>query len=72
MLIGNHKIMFYTNYITNLTFCFYITGTEECPVRSVVTRVGQQLHKALTEKGLALLVNHGICDEKVSKKSNLF
>ncbi|XP_075148921.1 uncharacterized protein LOC142222592 [Haematobia irritans] len=47
--------------IIDLAHC----GIEECPVKSVVTRVGHQLHKALTEKGLALLVNHGICDEKL-------
>ncbi|KAL9899351.1 uncharacterized protein ACN427_007063 isoform 1-T4 [Glossina fuscipes fuscipes] len=47
--------------IIDLAHC----GTEECPVRSVVNRVGQQLHKALSEKGLALLVNHGIADEKL-------
>uniref|UniRef100_A0A182FAX9 Uncharacterized protein n=1 Tax=Anopheles albimanus TaxID=7167 RepID=A0A182FAX9_ANOAL len=41
-------------------------GTEECPIRSVVNRVGHQLHKALAEKGIALLVNHGISEEKVS------
>ncbi|XP_065372212.1 1-aminocyclopropane-1-carboxylate oxidase-like [Calliphora vicina] len=47
--------------IIDLAHC----GTEECPVRSVVNRVGSQLHKALSEKGMALLVNHGICDEKL-------
>jgi len=35
------------------------------PVKSVVNRVGHQLKKALSEKGMALLVNHGISDEKV-------
>ncbi|XP_002137033.3 UPF0676 protein C1494.01 [Drosophila pseudoobscura] len=33
--------------------------------QSVKTRVGQQLDKALSEKGIALLVNHGIPDEKI-------
>lgn len=41
------------------------------PVKSVVNRVGHQLQKALSEKGMALLVNHGIADEKVSPKSCL-
>lgn len=41
------------------------------PVKSVVNRVGHQLQKALSEKGMALLVNHGISDEKVSAKSGL-
>lgn len=45
------------------------TGTEECPIRSVVNRVGHQLHKALSEKGIALLVNHGISEDKVSGSS---
>lgn len=34
-------------------------------MKSVVKRVGGQLHKALSEKGLALLVNHGISEDKV-------
>ncbi|XP_034127658.1 UPF0676 protein C1494.01 isoform X1 [Drosophila guanche] len=33
--------------------------------KSVINRVGQQLDKALSEKGIALLVNHGIPDEKI-------
>lgn len=40
-------------------------GTEECPVKSVVNRVATQLAKALKEKSMAMLVNHGITDEKV-------
>lgn len=40
-------------------------GTEECPVKSVVNRVAVQLAKALQNKGMALLVNHGISEEKV-------
>lgn len=43
----------------------YCTGTEEIPHKSVVNKVAQQLQKALTEKGFALLVNHGIQEEKV-------
>ena len=42
-----------------------ISGTDECPVKSVVNRVASQLQKALHEKGLAFLVNHGISEEKV-------
>lgn len=41
--------------IIDLAHC----GTEECPIRSVVNRVGGQLYRALSEKGVALLVNHG-------------
>lgn len=41
------------------------SGTDDRPSRSVVNRVAIQLHKALTEKGLALLVNHGICEDKL-------
>ncbi|KAH8276787.1 hypothetical protein KR026_000663 [Drosophila bipectinata] len=33
--------------------------------KTVVNRVGQQLHKAFTEKGIAFLVNHGIAEEKI-------
>lgn len=51
----------------NLFYAF--TGIEEVPVKSVVNRVGHQLQKALSEKGMALLVNHGIADEKVSSAS---
>lgn len=40
-------------------------GIEECPVKSVVNRVAIQLAKALQTKGMALLVNHGISEEKV-------
>lgn len=47
--------------IIDLAHC----GTEECPIRSVVNRVGGQLFRALSEKGVALLVNHGIPEEKI-------
>ncbi|XP_017100029.1 uncharacterized protein [Drosophila bipectinata] len=47
--------------IIDLAHC----GIEEVPVKSVVNRVGHQLKKALSEKGMALLVNHGISDEKL-------
>lgn len=40
-------------------------GTEEFPKKSVVNRVAGQLQKALHEKGIAFLVNHGISEEKV-------
>jgi len=52
---------------TNLFFIpiSLVPGIEEVPVKSVVNRVGHQLKKALSEKGMALLVNHGISDEKV-------
>lgn len=45
-------------------------GTEECPIKSVVNRVAVQLKKALSEKGLALLVNHGITEEKLKTAWN--
>lgn len=38
-------------------------------MKSVVNRVALQLQKALPEKGFALLVNHGIPEEKVNMKS---
>jgi isopenicillin N synthase-like dioxygenase len=47
--------------IIDLAHC----GTDECPVKSVVNRVSVQLEKALNEKGLAFLVNHGISEEKL-------
>lgn len=34
-------------------------------MKSVVRRIGQQLFTALSGKGIAVLVNHGIADEKV-------
>ncbi|KAJ2946541.1 hypothetical protein O0L34_g12596 [Tuta absoluta] len=40
-------------------------GTDTCPMKSVVRRIGQQLFAALSGKGLAMLVNHGIADEKL-------
>lgn len=38
-------------------------------MKSVVRRIGQQLFAALNGKGLAMLVNHGIADDKVCKDS---
>ncbi|XP_052902986.1 uncharacterized protein LOC128310397 isoform X2 [Anopheles moucheti] len=49
--------------IIDLAHC----GKLECPIRSVVNRVGHQLHKALSEKGIALLVNHGISEDKMKQ-----
>ncbi|CAG9783149.1 unnamed protein product [Diatraea saccharalis] len=40
-------------------------GTDVCPMKSVVRRIGQQLFAALSGKGLAVLVNHGIAEEKL-------
>ncbi|CAD0195610.1 unnamed protein product [Chrysodeixis includens] len=40
-------------------------GTDVCPMKSVLRRIGQQLFTALNTKGLAVLVNHGIADEKL-------
>lgn len=42
-----------------------VSGTDICPMKSVVRRIGQQLFTALSGKGIAVLVNHGIADEKV-------
>lgn len=47
-------------------FIFLFAGTEEIPKKSVVNRVASQLQKALHEKGIAFLVNHGISEEKVN------
>lgn len=41
------------------------SGTDQRPSRAVVNRVAIQLQKAISEKGVAFLVNHGICDEKM-------
>lgn len=51
--------------------CLLIEGTEEHPVKSVINRVGLQLQKALPEKGFALLVNHGIPEEKVNIQNKI-
>ncbi|KAL4706819.1 hypothetical protein ACJJTC_010053 [Scirpophaga incertulas] len=40
-------------------------GTDVCPMKSVVRRIGQQLFAALNDKGLAVLVNHGIAEGKL-------
>lgn len=43
------------------------SGIDERPSRSVINRVAMQLQKALTEKGIAFLVNHGISDERLQR-----
>lgn len=43
------------------------SGIDERPSRSVINRVAMQLQKALTEKGIAFLVNHGISDDRLQK-----
>lgn len=53
-----YRILFFLNFSTK-------KGTEEFPKKSVVNRVALQLQKALCEKGIAFLVNHGISEEKV-------
>ncbi|XP_023036060.1 UPF0676 protein C1494.01 [Drosophila willistoni] len=40
-------------------------GIEEISIPSVINRVGLQLQKAFTEKGIAFLVNHGISDDQI-------
>jgi hypothetical protein len=52
-------------HISFVLFPLLPEGIEECPVKSVVNRVAVQLAKALQTKGMALLVNHGISEEKV-------
>lgn len=47
-------------------------GTERCPQKSVVKQVGSKLVQALSEKGLALLVNHGIPDCKLKPAYRAF
>ncbi|XP_071630762.1 uncharacterized protein [Temnothorax longispinosus] len=42
-----------------------ISGTERCPQKGVVKQVASKLLRALSEKGLALLVNHGIPECKM-------
>ncbi|KAJ4430717.1 hypothetical protein ANN_19308 [Periplaneta americana] len=57
--------MILKTYITSPPPLFpALTGTVEAPCKSTVRRVAAQLHRSLSEKGLALLVNHGIPDEK--------
>lgn len=58
--------MFYEHKSKPNLILFKFSGTEETPVKSVVIRVASQLHKALSDKGIAFLVNHGISEEKVS------
>ncbi|PBC29108.1 hypothetical protein APICC_06636 [Apis cerana cerana] len=45
-------------------------GTERCPQKGVVKQVSSKLVRALSEKGLALLVNHGIPECKVLRFRN--
>ena len=47
------------------SFRFLFPGTERCPQKGVVKQVASKLLRALSEKGLALLVNHGIPECKV-------
>lgn len=59
-------ITFFITFITlDINLFFLVLGTEDVPHRSVVNKVAQQLQKSLTEKGFALVVNHGIQEEKV-------
>ncbi|XP_063222505.1 uncharacterized protein LOC134531006 [Bacillus rossius redtenbacheri] len=43
----------------------YMSTTMAAPCKTSLRRVAAQLHRALSEKGLALLVNHGIPDDKI-------
>lgn len=58
-------------YLLIITYsCVFlpISGTERCPQKGVVKQVASKLVRALSEKGLALLVNHGIPECKVHDK----
>jgi len=48
-----------------LEYFLTISGTERCPQKGVMKQVASKLLRALSEKGLALLVNHGIPEWKV-------
>lgn len=43
-----------------------VAGTVTMPVKPWVKKAADQLERALTNKGLVFLVNHGITEEKVS------
>ncbi|XP_031774053.1 UPF0676 protein C1494.01 isoform X2 [Apis florea] len=47
-------------------------GTERCPQKGVVKQVSSKLVRALSEKGLALLVNHGIPECKMKAAYRAF
>ncbi|CAK9808200.1 Proline hydroxylase buaE [Anthophora plagiata] len=47
-------------------------GTERCPQKGVVKQVASKLLRALSEKGLALLVNHGIPECKMKAAYRAF
>lgn len=51
--------------VCSLMCCLAFAGTERCPQKGVVKQVASKLLRALSEKGLALLVNHGIPECKV-------
>lgn len=47
-------------------------GTVDAPCKSTARRLAAQFHRALSEKGLALLVNHGIPEDKIRAVYNAF
>jgi hypothetical protein len=59
-----HVFVYPVTGFTQGTLCCP-SGTVDAPCKSTVRRVAAQLHRALSEKGLALLVNHGIPEDKV-------
>jgi isopenicillin N synthase-like dioxygenase len=46
--------------------------TVDAPCKTTVRRVAAQLHRALSEKGLAFLVNHSIPDDKLRAVYNAY
>jgi len=60
---------FRNNFISRvLKRSLMTSGTERCPQKGVVKLVASKLLRALSEKGLALLVNHGIPECKVQRE----
>lgn len=53
------------SHVCHVLKLLLLIGTDECLMKSVVNRVAVQLAKAMKEKGMAMLVNHGISEEKV-------
>lgn len=64
----NYFILIISHFFLTAIVRWSSEGVEECPVKSVVNRVAVHLAKALQGKGMALLVNHGISEEKVSRR----
>lgn len=63
-LLFSFLFIFFLRFFS-YSFRFIPLGTERCPQKGVVKQVSSKLVRALSEKGLALLVNHGIPECKV-------